>query len=131
MPKEQTDNPAVQHEESDVNIRAILSFAGGLIVVALVIHVAVWGLFRYFDARERQQPAAEYPLVDTTKERQPPEPRLQRYPREDMLEMRAEEDRILTTYAIDRNTGVVRIPIDQAMKITVQRGLTARPEAAR
>ena len=28
---------------------------------------------------------------------------------------------------VDRNAGVVRIPIDEAMKLTVQRGLPARP----
>src|SRR3954471_22747381 len=34
---EHHENPAVHHEESDVNIRAILGFGGGLIVVAAIV----------------------------------------------------------------------------------------------
>jgi hypothetical protein len=32
---------------------------------------------------------------------------------------------------VDRNTGVVRIPIDQAMKLTLERGLPTRERSAR
>ena len=35
------DNPDVHHEESDVNIRGVLMFGGGLIVAAIVIHLVV------------------------------------------------------------------------------------------
>jgi len=43
--------------------------------------------------------------------------------------MRAREDEILTTYGwVDRNAGIVRIPIDAAMKLTLERGLPARSE---
>ena len=41
--------------------------------------------------------------------------------------MRAAEQQVLTTYGwVDRNAGVVRIPIDEAMKLAIQRGLPAR-----
>jgi hypothetical protein len=122
------DNPEVRHEESDVNIRGILMFAAGLIVVAFVVHVAMWGLYRFFDARENhRQGVAEYPLAAQQEQRLPPEPRLQTNPREDMQKLRDGEEQILTTYGwVDKNAGVVRIPIDEAMKLTVQRGLPAR-----
>ncbi len=121
------DNPAVRHEESDVNIRGIFGFAVGLIVVAIIVHLLVWVLFRYFDVREGRQTAVEYPLAAQQPERLPPEPRLQTNPREDLRELRAGEDETLTTYGwVDRNNGVVRIPIDEAMKLVVQRGLPAR-----
>jgi hypothetical protein len=125
---EQTDNPAVHHEESDVNIRGILGFAAGLIVVAIVIHVAIWGLFRFFDARAaRQAEQPEFPLAVTQETRLPPEPRLQTNPRQDMADLRAAEDETLTTYGwVDRNAGVVRIPIEEAMRLTLQRGLPSR-----
>ena len=35
-------NPDIHHEESDVNIRGIFAFAGALIVVAVIVHVAMW-----------------------------------------------------------------------------------------
>jgi hypothetical protein len=63
----------------------------------------------------------------------PPEPRLQTNPRLELQEMRAEENAVLQTYGwVDREKGVARMPIDEAMKIVVQRGLPARtPNAGR
>ena len=43
---------SVQHEETDVNIRAIFGFGAGLIAVTLVVYLVVWLLFVYFDRRE-------------------------------------------------------------------------------
>ena len=129
-----TSNPSnpVHHETSDVDIRAILSFAAGLVAIAIAIHLVVWGLFRYFEARESRQQPAEYPLARTQAPRLPPEPRLQTDPKGDLRELRNQEDEILTTYGwVDRNAGVVRIPIDQAMKMVVDRGLPARSVEAK
>jgi hypothetical protein len=122
-------NPGVSHEHSDVNITAILGFGGALIVVAAVVHLLIYVLFGYFNRREQVQTPAEYPLAATQEQRQPPEPRLQTDPRQDMADLRAKEDDQLTSYGwVDRNAGVVRIPIDAAMKLTLERGLPARTE---
>src|SRR5262245_343478 len=91
-------NPPVRHEESDVNIRGILMFAAGLFFVAVAIHIVVWGIFRYFEAREAHQPPVTYPLALDRERQLPPEPRLQTNPREDLRELRAAEDATLTTY---------------------------------
>jgi hypothetical protein len=121
------DNPEVAHEDSDVNVRAILGFGAGLIVVAVVIHVMVWLLFLYLSGAEATRDAADFPLAAGQATRVPPEPRLQTTPREDLRELRAREDEILNSYGwVDKPTGVVRIPIDEAMKLTLQRGLPAR-----
>jgi hypothetical protein len=126
-PAHRTDNPEVHHEESDVNIRGILAFGAALIVSAVVIHFGVWVLFKFFDAREQHQPAAEYPLAVTQENRLPPEPRLQTNPRQDLADLRAREERTLKSYSwVDKNSGVVRIPIDEAIKKTLERGLPAR-----
>lgn len=124
-----TDNPAVHHEESDVNLRGILGFAAVLIVAAVMIHVGVWLLFGFFESRAAHRAAPEYPLAAGTSSRVPPEPRLQTNPRQDLSDLRANEDAILTGYGwVDRGAGVVRIPIEEAMKLTVQRRLPAREE---
>jgi hypothetical protein len=116
----------VHHEESDVDIRGIFAFGAGLIVMAIVISFAVWVIFKYFEAREARRVVPMYPLA-ARENRVPPEPRLQTNPREDMRELRAREDEILMSYGwVDKNAGIVRIPIDEAMKLTVQRGLPAR-----
>jgi hypothetical protein len=83
------DNPAVHHEESDVNIRAILGFGAGMIVVGIVLALAVFVLFGYFNSREGAKVAPEYPLAATQENRLPPEPRLQINPREDLQNLRA------------------------------------------
>ena len=120
-------HPDVRHEESDVNIRAILGFGAGLIVVAAVVHLLIYVLFGYFNSRDGVQPPAEYPLAAAQGQREPPEPRLQTNPRQDLADLRAKEDELLDSYGwVDKNAGVVRIPIDTAMKLTLERGLPAR-----
>ena len=124
------DNPEVLHEGSDVNVRAILGFGAGLLVAAVLIHFMVWLLFLYFSGRETTRDAADYPLATGQATRVPPEPRLQTTPREDLRALRAREEEILSSYGwVDKTTGVVRIPIDEAMKLTLQRGLPARAAA--
>ena len=121
-------NLEVHHEESDVNILAIFGFGGGLMAVAFVVFLVIYVLFGFFDGRERLSAPAEYPLAAQAP-KEPPEPRLQTNPREDLRELRAVEDEILTTYGwVDKNAGVVRIPIDAAMKLTLERGLPARQQ---
>ena len=124
---ESIDQPTVHHEETDVNIRALFLFAGALTVVAIVVHLAVWGLFRYFEYREARAygPAS---LLTTDEARLPPEPRLQVNPREDAAEFHAQEDAVLNGYTwVNREAGTVRVPIAEAMKATVQKGLPVRP----
>jgi hypothetical protein len=120
------DQPGVEHEESDVNIRAIFVFGAVLTAVAIVIHLAVWGLFAYFESRAAAGAVRQYPLAGD-EPRLPPEPRLQTAPRLDLQALRRSEDAVLTTYSwVDRGAGIVRIPIDEAMRLTVERGLPVR-----
>ena len=126
---EPIDQPSVHHEESDVNVRAIFGFGAGLLVTAIVVSAAVWMMFAYFDRRETDRSGPASPLA-TTEVRQPPEPRLQIAPREDAARFRAEEDALLNGYTwIDRAAGTVRIPVEEAMKLTVQKGLPVREPA--
>jgi hypothetical protein len=123
------DNSGVQHEGSDVNVRGILIFGLGLFVTAAAIHVLVWLLFLYFAGREATRGATDYPLAADQQTRMPPEPRLQTNPREDLRLMREQEDAILKSYGwVDRPAGVVRIPIEEAMRLTVRRGLPSRSQ---
>jgi hypothetical protein len=125
-------NPDVSHEPGDVDIRAILGFGAALIAVAAVVHVLIFGLFRFFEGRDGVNVPAEYPLAASQGRREPPEPRLQTDPRRDLANMRAKEDELLGSYGwVDKNAGVVRIPIDAAMKLTLERGLPSRAEKPR
>src|SRR5262245_36401145 len=124
-----THNPEVRHEESDVNIVGIFMFGAGLLASLIIVSLVVGGLFKYFDGREARQPTPEFPLAVTQENRLPPEPRLQTNPRQDLADLRAREEQALTGYSwVDRNAGIVRIPIDEAIKKTLERGLPARTE---
>jgi hypothetical protein len=93
-------------------------------VSGLVISVLVWALFLYFSEQATRRGSTAAGLTQHTL---PPPPRLQTNPRGDLLELREAEDRVLATYGwVDRKAGVVRIPIEQAMKLTVERGLPSR-----
>ena len=118
---------AVHRETSDVNFGGVVTFAIVLVVAGVLIHAGIWFFYSYL-RREAARPApVEYPLATAALRRLPPEPRLQTDPRDDLASLRGREDRILTSYGwVDKNTGVVRIPIEQAMKLTVQRGLPSR-----
>ncbi len=127
-----TGNVEVHHETSDVDIAGIFRFGAGLLVVAVIVHLLIFVLFRYFESRESARVPAEYPLARSQADRVPPEPRLQTDPRQNLSDLRAKEDEWLTSYGwVDRNAGIVRIPIDAAMKLTLDRGLPARQEPQR
>ena len=116
-------------ERSDVNIRGIFGFALGLSITGVAIGVFVWLLFLSFAAREARGVMPEFPLAADQAHRLPPEPRLQTNPRQDLHDMRSAEDAMLTSYGwIDKDAGVARIPIAEAMTLTVKRGLPARQE---
>jgi hypothetical protein len=117
----------VHHETSDVSVSAVFGFGAALIVSAIVIYMVVWGVFVFFSGRAVRRGSTGDRRTATQEERLPPEPRLQTNPRGDLGALREAEERVLTTYGwVDRNAGVVRIPIEQAMKLTAERGLASR-----
>ncbi|MEO8349852.1 MAG: hypothetical protein ABI610_13145 [Acidobacteriota bacterium] len=112
------------HETSDVSIGAIVKFGIGLAVVAAVVHVAMWGLFRFYEEREERQEQPVPPMVAANLARTPKEPRLEPDPLAPRLAAKAREDAMLASYGwVDRNAGIARIPIDRAMELLVERGL--------
>jgi hypothetical protein len=107
------------HEHSDVNVRAILWFSAGLIVTAIVIHVAVWLLFVGFERRTAAADPLPAPLAQPPGQL-PPSPRLQTRPVNDLKALRAEEEALL------HGEGPGRMPIERAMQVLVERGLPVR-----
>jgi hypothetical protein len=131
-PHSSADSRDVHHETSDVDIRAVLGFGLGLLLAGIVIHILIWLLFTFFSERQASHVAPEFPLAAGQENRLPPEPRLQTTPRQDLRDFRAQEDAILESYGwVDKNAGIVRIPIERAMQLTVEQGLPARPASDR
>ena len=73
-------NPDVAHEESDVAVRPLLWFVGGLTLFTIVTCLAMFLMFKFFLNRELAQELAPSPLARQGEERLPPEPRLQLAP---------------------------------------------------
>jgi len=121
---------AVRHEESDVNVRAIFAYGAGLFAVLVVVASLVWLLFATLRGRAERSDAGASPFAAEKRALLPPEPRLQINPREDLRQLRAAEDAVLNGYRwVDRNAGIVRIPIDEAIRLTLERGLPSRDES--
>jgi hypothetical protein len=111
------------HEEKDVNALAVGLFGVCLAVLCIVAVILLIGLFRYFQNQEaaRQVPT-EVAAPAAGMRGLPAEPKLQEHPREDLKQMRAEEDQILGSYGwVDHEKGIVRLPIGRAMELLAQR----------
>lgn len=122
------DNGDAAHEHRDVNVRAILAVALGLAITAVIVHVVLFWMFRYFEQREAVRKQSAFPLAPVEVQF-PPEPRVQARPSESLKEMRKQEAAILSNYGwVDEKAGIARIPIEEAMRLTVERGLPARPK---
>jgi hypothetical protein len=123
-------NPENRFERGDVNFLAIGKFAIGLIITTIFCIGLVLGMFQYLLHREGGVPASRIESPAQDARQLPPEPRLEQTPALDLMEMRGAEDQVLTHYAwLDQANGIVRLPIDRAMDLIVQRGLPARKES--
>jgi hypothetical protein len=111
----------VGHETTDVNVWAVGKFGVALVVVCVMSIALLWGLLKYFQSEQATSMAT---TVEPTKLF--PQPRLQRTPVLDLRAIRAEEDKVLDSYAwVDQKQGVVRIPVALAIDVLAKRGLPA------
>jgi hypothetical protein len=116
-------NAGVRHERSDINARVLLNVALGFIVFAIITHVALGGLFKLYREEAGHNDSPPSPLSSSALA-QPPLPRLQVSPPLELNELREAERKLLSSYGwVDRKTQVVRVPIERAMDIIVERGL--------
>lgn len=117
-----TDRTSRQHEASDVHLQLILLCGMALIVLTTVALLVAYGLFNDFAARRAQVQVPPSPLAETRP--RSPEPRLQVAPAQDLQQMRAAEEAVLSSYGWgDQAAGVVRMPIDRALELVLERGL--------
>jgi len=124
------DNPDTAHEESDINVRAIIWFVGVLTVIVLAVDVAMWGLFKALDHYETKNDPPVSPLFIPAGQ-PPPAPGLQLTPWADLKQFRAEQNAHLHGYGwIDEQAGIARVPIDKAKALLLKQGLPVRPELA-
>jgi hypothetical protein len=114
--------PGVGHETRDIQITPIGVAAVALVALIIFSMVAMLILMKYYEVREAADSPPANPLAAQFARTTPPEPRLQTHPARDIAEFRAQEDAILHGYGwVDKNAGVVRIPVARAMELQLQR----------
>jgi hypothetical protein len=109
------------YETRDANTSGVLLFLALLATTLVLVLLFAWGLFRQYSVSINNSP----PYSPFTGVREvPPVPRLQVTPREDLQRILADQQSKLETYEWeDRQAGTVRIPIERAMDLLVQKGL--------
>jgi hypothetical protein len=124
-------HPELRYEQTDVRPATVVRFAIGLVVVIAVASVALLGLFAVFAKQQRRHDPPPPPLARPTGD-VPPMPRLQITPLQDLEQVRAQAEEELNSYGwVDARAGIVRIKIDDAIRILAQRGLpSAAPSPA-
>jgi hypothetical protein len=130
MDENSQHTPGAGHEETDINVRVVGKFAAALVLVAVAALFLLFGLFRYLVSREGGPPAGRSQVAASEPAQAFPQPQLQEHEVLDLKAIRAAEDRVLNSYTwMDPEKGVVRIPIDRAMDLVVERGLPSRVPA--
>lgn len=114
-----------RYEKRDANIRSLLQFAFWLFLVLVIVLLGMKWTFSYFAKSQPLGPPAS-PFENARV--LPPQPRLQPEPRADLKNYCETQEQQLNSYGwVDQHNQVVRIPIDRAMDLVLQRGLPARP----
>jgi hypothetical protein len=115
------------HERRDIDARPIVGASVALAVVITLVAIGMRLVFHHYAAREAATSQPANPLAVEAGRQLPPEPRLQTAPIDDIQKLREHERSILDTYGwVDREHGVVRVPIDRAIDLLAERGLPAR-----
>jgi hypothetical protein len=136
------DIPEVASETVDVDLRPIVGFAVGLFVVTAVVFVLMYGLFWYFDRQAAKKDPAVSPLARPPVQMprstagnpifgQSQGPQLLIHEPSVLAKQRQTEQDVLESYGwVDEKSAIVRIPISEAKKLILQRGLPARADGA-
>jgi hypothetical protein len=138
-------NVEVEHESSDINVSAVVTFAVVLAISIAVVSFGLTFLFKFLNAREAKSAPKPGPMALTQKDRLPPEPRLQSAPgfqvklengqtvnlersapQSEYRVLRLQWEENLKTGLKDQSGNVVGMPIDAAMDKIVSEGLGSK-----
>jgi hypothetical protein len=110
---------SVRYERRDVRVAGVFAFAVVFMIVGGFIHAILYLMFLWLSHDEKSRDPVPLPVAAEVK---PPEPRLESFNGEALEQVRADENAHLNTYGwIDRKGGIVRIPIDRAVDIYLQK----------
>lgn len=133
MTDERTSRPPEgpgAHDDREIDARSIVRFTVGVLGLCVMSFAAAWWLVNALGTRaDSKHP--EPPVIASSRPSTPEGPLLQARPEAGLAILEAEEQIRLGQYAwLDREGGVVRIPIERAMDLVAERGLPVREDAA-
>lgn len=109
------------YADRDIHLGAIIK--SGL-VIAVFVAATFWGAREMIRWVEKTLPAGETAASPFAEQRVlPPEPRLQVDEKRTLEEQRAHDRKMIETYDwVDARSGIVRIPVERAMDLALERG---------
>jgi hypothetical protein len=129
-------------EHQDLRAGSVLYFLLTIAIVTVICMFGLKGLYAFLDHRVRASQSDVNPLVTNVPEDTRhvaagypqtafPTPRLEEDERGQLNGIRLDQYNTLYTYGwVDEKAGAVRIPIDRAMDLLVQRGLPVRSQGS-
>jgi hypothetical protein len=128
MVEDNTGEAGRGYETRDLNLKGIAVFVVALVITLVAVHLVVIQTLGFY-IRHEARPAALSSVQAPSGA--PPGPGLLVDAPKRLGEMLAQEDQTLnSTGWVDRNKGIVRIPIARAMDLVVERGLPTRVTGA-
>jgi hypothetical protein len=108
------------YEDSDVSVGRLFAFAGGVVGLVVLGVLGSAAVFHFFVQHQPLgPPASPFENVRAL----PPQPRLQTSAPVDLKSYRGGQDKALGSYGwVDPQAGIVRIPVDRAMDLLLQKG---------
>jgi hypothetical protein len=114
-----------RYERSDASPRSLVYFTLAMAAVLAVTCISLIWLFKHYEKTENSGSFVAAPFAGVRP--LPPPPRIQPNPAADMQSYLQSQQDLLNSYGwIDRQNGIVRLPIDRAMELLLERGLPTR-----
>ena len=116
--------------DRELDRRGIVAFGIGLALLMIGVLAIVWLMMEVMRAGSVSRDPRPSPLAEANAPKEPPAPRLQSAPVDDMRALRAAEAAALQSYGwVDRDAAIARIPVDRAIDIVAERGLPSVAQA--
>jgi hypothetical protein len=139
----------IPYEKNDIQLKGILYFGVGLLLLILITFVLMWAFLRQMEMFAEENAPPANPLALRDKERLPPEPRLQGAPgfgvesangwvnmelgapQAEWWELKRQWDRLIDEGAKDAKTGaVIAMPMEEAKAEFLRQNVKARSDEA-
>jgi hypothetical protein len=116
-------NEEKQHEERDADVGSLFMVALLLFLGGAILFLGTYVMLHYFSLHEPAK-IARHDNLPLQPVENFPRPRLLVRPGGNLQQFRAAEDADLNSYGwVNRDAGVVRVPVARAMQLLLQRGL--------